>query len=427
MPRRPAFDLTSRIASLTPGDYADAHVTGLTLRVRPSGRRTFVLRYRDGDGRSVKYKIGDWPNVSLAQARKLARALSGGDPQAERRAQRARQRRPREARTVADLIDRYLQRAETRMRASTLKLARQRLNAHVRPALGAMRIGEVRASDVRALMEALQHKGLGVTSNRCATQLGAVYRFAQRSLDMDVRNPLDGIDRDDRFRETPRQRILSNDELRRIWRACETAAAASSVAPATAIALQLAMTTLQRAGEVAGVTDDELDLERSVWTIPAARAKNGRDHHVPLSPLALQLIERARIVRGERSAPAPLFPSPRRNALGEEKPIARAALSHAFARIAEAVGARDAVLHDCRRTGATLLASMATVQMVDISRLLNHVSDRDGGARVTLGVYALRADHMPRKRRAAELWAGELAAIVDRTEAKLVHFPRAVV
>ena len=65
--------------------------------------------------------------------------------------------------------------------------------------------------------------------------------------------------------------------------------------------------------------------------------------------------------------------------------------------------------------------------MIDISRLLNHVSDRDGGSRVTLGAYALRADHMPRKRRAALLWADELAAIVDQAEAKLVHFPRAVV
>ena len=181
------------------------------------------------------------------------------------------------------------------------------------------------------------------------------------------------------------------------------------------------MATLQRAGEIAGLHDRELDLERAVWTIPAARAKNGRDHHVPLSPLALRLIQRARLARGACVEPAPLFPSPRRRKDGAEKPIARAALSHAFARVAARLGIADAVLHDCRRTGATLLASMESVQMIDISRLLNHASDRGGGSRITLGAYALRADHMPRKRRAAELWAEELVRIACPLQANLMN------
>jgi integrase len=243
---------------------------------------------------------------------------------------------------------------------------------------------------------------------------------------MDVRNPLDGIDRDDRFRETPRQRVLTGDELRRLWRACDSIDGLGlSIGPATAIAIQLALATLQRAGEIAGLNERELDLERAVWTIPAARAKNGRDHHVPLSPLALRLIARAQLIRGAREAAAPIFPSPRRDADGAETPIARHALSHAFARIAAHLGVVDAVLHDCRRTGATLLASMESVQMIDISRLLNHVSDRDGGSRITLGTYALRADHMPRKRRAAELWTDELMGIVYPPETNLLNLPRA--
>jgi hypothetical protein len=172
MPKRPAVDLTRSFATLPAGEYADAVVTGLTLRVRPSGRRTFVLRYVDGDGRSVKYKLGEFPSLSLAQARKLARALCASDPQAERRIRRARQRRPAGVRTVAELIDRYLERAEARMRPRSFTVARQRLNKHVRPALGALRVGEVRPADVRALMEDLQRRGLGVTSNRCATALG---------------------------------------------------------------------------------------------------------------------------------------------------------------------------------------------------------------------------------------------------------------
>ena len=101
------------------------------------------------------------------------------------------------------------------------------------------------------------------------------------------------------FTELPaslsRERVLTDDELRAIWGAANAPASVEglTMSDATGIAICFAMVTLQRGGEVCGLHAREIDREGKLWTIPGTRIKNHRTHAVPLSDLALDILDRA--------------------------------------------------------------------------------------------------------------------------------------
>jgi integrase len=393
-------------------DYADALCRGLSLRVTGQGARVWNYRYQDASGRSVRLRLGDYPALSLSKAREAAygaraRVGLGGDPQREKRAHRAAAQAQR-VRTVADLIEDYLNAAEKRNRASTVLLNRQRLMSHVKPRLGALHIEDVTKADVLKLMADLERKGHAVTANRCLSTIGLLYRHARRGLDIKVDSPTEGIER---YPEQSRDRTLSDDELRALWVPLEDPASSPShLAPGTAVALQLCAVTLQRAGEVAGMHDREIDIDQRVWIIPAERAKNGVAHIVPLSGKAIELIERARRLRGRREKPSPLFPSPR----DMGTPIRRHALTRAMARLCEKLDIEGVGPHDLRRTGATALTSERIgLPRFHVSAVLGHLGEMGG----VTAVYD-RNSYLPEKRRALDAWASllnEIATGVERS------------
>ncbi|MCA9219925.1 MAG: site-specific integrase, partial [Planctomycetales bacterium] len=205
----------------------------------------------------------------------------------------------------------------------------------------------------------------------------------------------------------PRERVLSDDELRSVWLALAAPDVIDGlfISRQIALALQLCAVTLQRRAEVAEARLDEFDLTRGEWTIPAERTKNRRTHLVPLSDLALEIVTEAKAAAGDSRH---LFPSPRVNS-DDDKPVTPAALSHAFRRLAAKIKLKDARPHDLRRTGATGLARVG-VRRFDVSAALNHTSDTGGAARVT-GTYD-RYDYAVEKRAALELWAKHLRKVV---------------
>jgi len=172
-----------------------------------------------------------------------------------------------------------------------------------------------------------------------------------------------------------------------------------------AIAIRLAAVTLQRRSEVVGIHTREIDRGNRTWSIPGERTKNHRTHMVPLSDLALELVDTALAAVGSESGF--LFPSPR----DRERTIQPNALTFAFARLAAHVGIKDARPHDLRRTGATNITSERIgIPRFIVSRVLNQMSDRGGAAAVT-GVYD-RNDYLPEKRRALDAWAALLTELV---------------
>ena len=154
----------------------------------------------------------------------------------------------------------------------------------------------------------------------------------------------------------------------------------------------------------------ELRLDEATWVIGKERAKNGKAHVVPLSPMAVDLIRRALALHPEGQPCEAVFPTRwDKLALGA---IEGAALTHALGDVYSAVGVKDANLHDLRRTGATAMASeRLKVPPVVISPILNHQLDAGGGSMITFRHYAIY-DYAQEKREALEAWSKLIASIV---------------
>src|SRR5262249_19543222 len=111
--------------------------------------------------------------------------------------------------------------------------------------------------------------------------LRTMLRWAVARGDLD-HNPIEGVRPP--ATSKPRERVLSDDEIRALWNS-------TAISPKVRQVLRLCLVTAQRIGEVTGLTPGELDLTRRLWSLPGARTKNGHPHAVPLSALAIELLD----------------------------------------------------------------------------------------------------------------------------------------
>jgi integrase len=165
--RKPAMSrLTKRaVDSAKPDDQRDvflwdSELRGFGLRVKPNGKRSFFIQYRNRNGRSRRFTIGQHGHLTPDEARRkaqklLATVLDGNDPAAQRAADRA-------AMTIAELCDEYFEKAErgliiTRRRtvkkASTLYTDRGRIERHIKPLLGRRTVKDLTSRDVNQFLQ----------------------------------------------------------------------------------------------------------------------------------------------------------------------------------------------------------------------------------------------------------------------------------
>lgn len=451
--------LTDRgVASLKPGpsgrtEYFDTEVTGLFLRVSDKSK-TWGWRYHSPlpGGGQPRVRLGvyiapedarDISNaLTVAGARAKARRLrsmvdEGRDPAAEARAE-AEAQKAQPLRTINDLAEafftacekgRYRPRGKVK-RASTLNGEKWLYEKHVKPHLGPVAIDSVTRAALTRPLNALADDGKGVTANRARGLLHSLFAFAVKE-DRITANPVSNIDAP--LKETPRERIATGVETAALWKALKDPTAFRKPTPdgkgeplrvgrPVRIALQLSMLTLQRRAEVSGMRVADLDLEAGVWSIPPELTKAGRAQVLPLAPLSIDLIREALALRPRPDSEGRVSPFvfPGRDA-PLERPIAPAALSHAFRDLREAIGAKDLTPHDLRRGGASMLAD-AGVSPHEISLLLNHQDGASGAARVTMAVY-IRSSFAAEKRRALLTMERLLLTLVGERKADDVVVP----
>ena len=245
-----------------------------------------------------------------------------------------------------------------------------------------------------------------MTSNRTLAAVRKAFNWAVSEGYLKA-SPVQGISQ--RVKEQSRSRSLSEQEIRAFWNGLDKA----KMAPGTKLALRLALVTGQRIGEVCGALRSEIDLERAEWLIPAKRVKNRRDHSVPLSPLAVELLKEATALAGESQF---LFPSrPRSNSVIRDQHLASHGVGHAMHGALTELGlVQDpATPHDLRRTVASHLAAMGIGENV-VARVLNHASEI--GKTITGAVY-IRHSFAAEKRHALEAWAAELERLLGQRDA----------
>jgi integrase len=356
--------------------------SGLVLIVLPPdarGRskriwRCYYSRTIDGRRLRRKMRLGAYPSVGLAEARAraakiMAQVDQGGDPFADRldalQATRCRL-------TLSGLVDDYL--GDRRHLDSVDEIERE-LRKDVVPILGTKRPSEITPGDIDQLATMVLERGAPAMARRLITHMKAMYNYclldAPRLAEKyDLKfNPAERLGRRrrgtaQRFEASkPRERVLDDAEIRAWWLALD----ASNMRQETKLMLQLVLVTAQRPGEVRQLARGQLwlDADDPAWTIPEHIAKNGRRHIVPLSGLAVQLLNTA--LAANKSGEL-VFPSP-----DLEAPVKKVVLPLAMATVFRhhLPHLERATPHDLRRTGATGMRRIGVPADV-VSLILNH-------------------------------------------------------
>jgi integrase len=398
---------TKTIENLKPGtvrrEIPDGEVSGLYLQIFPSGKMSWAFRYRF-DGRSRKLTIGLSPEITL-NARNIAlkahvRVAGGEDPQATKTAVRQAVRQAERAHAPKDLIEtiagQFMARHVKGLAPSTRREVARTIDKDVLPAWRGRRLSQITKSDVHDLLDAITDRGAPVYANRVLSWLKAMANFAVQRGALEV-SPFIGLTPP--TPETARDRVLSDDELMAVWRASDSLAMQHSAF------IKLLILTGQRRNEVAELCLGELDLDAGLWTLPAARAKNGREHKIPLSDMAIAIL---------RALPR-IADSDFVLTFSGHGPIRG---HDAIKRRIDALmpsGVPSWSFHDLRRTYASGLARLGIAIHV-VERALNHRSGVISG----IGAIYNRHDYAAEKREAAEAWSNYISALLtDR--AKNVH------
>jgi integrase len=389
---------TDRVYEVTDGQ-------ALSVRVSRTGLRTFQYRYRL-HGKPERLKLGVYPQLSLADARRALQdarrqVMQGVSPAYRRQVQRATQQAEAGAETVQDLANEFMQRFVERERKHPEDV-RQMLKADVLPNIGPLRAKDITRRHIIALTDRIVDRGARVHANRTASMLKQMFQYAVER-GMIESNPCADIRRRTvGGTETPRDRNLGPDEIRSFWTWIEPTADLKrgkqlGIGMPLAVALKLLLVTAQRRGELNKARWEQVDLGASVWTIPAANSKNGKEHRVPLSTLAVELFGRLKALSRESEWVLP-------GAKGAG-PIRDRAITKAAERAQQTVGIPHWVPHDLRRTAATQIAELGHPPHV-VEKVLNHTLQ---------GVQAVynRHDYSAEKRAALDSWATRLRAIID--------------
>jgi integrase len=214
------------------------------------------------------------------------------------------------------------------------------------------------------LLDKVVDRNAPVMANRVGALLSQMFRFGVTRGMLEA-SPFVALGRPGGS-EKARNRRLSDKEIRIFWKKLTRARLSAEVR----LALKLILVTAQRPGEVALAAWKEFDVERKVWTIPPERSKNGQEHQVPLSDLALTLVRHVRRRFGETDQ---LIPS-RCWKAREGAPITIRALSQGIRDRREHFGLPSFTPHDLRRTAASLMTANG-VPRLHVEKLLNHTID----------------------------------------------------
>lgn len=372
-------------------EYWDAKIHDLSLRVYASGRATWSIRYRPRSAKAYRrFTIGLYPAISLYDARQLAeqyrgRVSIGEDPQQDRKDIHS-------AITIRELADQYLNEfARPKKKKSTYQLYKLYVEKHIIPQIGSLTVTKITPQVIDRL-----HRELGrerpATANRVLACVSGMFCFGLRAKVPHLSsNPAKGIEK---FRETPRQRFLSKDELARLGAALTEAETVglpwpknampkkhgrrlenrrSIVCPYAVGAIKLLLLTGCRVGEILKLRWREVDFDRGLLLLPDS--KSGQKV-VTLSDAAIRVLKTL-----ERTG-VYVIPGKRLN-----EP--RADLDRPWNLICARAQLEDFHIHDLRHSFASLGAG-AGVGLYILGKLLGHRNPQTTERYAHLGATPLR-------------------------------------
>lgn len=351
----------------------DKQVPWLGVRVSPKGKKSFVMVARFNSKHPTRRALG---KITLAQARDKAgewyKQLSRGiDPKRQK------------GDTFGTVCGEWFKHIKHQRRADDAeRIVRKKLKDWwERP------ITSITKRDVIEAIDTVKGRGTHCAAHHLLAHMRRVFNFAI-GRDLLEYSPCDRVRGRTLIGErTVRLRVLTDDELRKLWRASER------IGGAYGPLWQLLLVTGQRRSDVALALWNEFDLDAKLWTIPEERFKSKTTHLVPLSPLALEIVN-ALPRNGDR-----LFHV---NGFGKAK-----------ARLDKSMkGVPHFVIHDLRRTVRTRLSPLTTHEVAEM--VIGH--GKKGLARI----YD-QHEYLDEMREALDAWAQRLSGIVSDKRGKDGH------
>lgn len=388
--------------------FAVGGVAGLYLQITPTGAKSWILRAKVGEKRR-DIGLGGYPTVTLAIARDKAREArlsieAGIDPVEERKSQRAKiAEAQKRGLLFRDAVDRALAAKLDAFKSEKhRKQWRATLDSYAMPELGGMPVADIDTAAVLRVLHPIWNTKTE-TAARLRGRIEAVLSWATvsgyRSGDNPARwagNLKELLPAPNKVANKTNHPALAIDDAPRWFAALRQREGFGSRS------LEFLALTAARSGEVRGATWDELDLEKGLWVIPAQRMKMQREHRVPLSAAALELLHALPRIDGTDL----VFPSAR---LGQ---LSDMTLSATMKRIHEdetkrrdAIGfldpisKRPAVPHGLRSTFRDWISERTTYpgEMAEVA-LAHRISNR------TEAAYR-RGDMIEKRRRMMSDWS----------------------
>jgi integrase len=383
----------------------DTACPGLGVRLTKGGSRAFIVQWTDpATKRKVREPLGVWGSLTIDQARDAARVRLGAvakgvNPKVERIKARAEAERERAelALTFDKLVSewaslhlvnrrpRYAVEAERAIRNAFVDIMK-------RPA------ARITKADARAVLDNLVGAGKTPMAARTLAYARAAFQWAEKRGAVPS-NPFRGLPI--ATATASRDRALSDAELAEVW------AAACDMAYPFGPLIRLAILTLQRREEVAGMRWSEISNDGATWTIPAARMKNAKPHTVHLSRASREVLAEVPKIKGQdlifsTTSKTPVTGFSRAKLALDRRVIA------ARAKRAQEAGVRPAPLapwrlHDLRRTGVSKLAALG-IDSIIADKLLAHKAGKLHGV---AAVYQ-RHDFAKEQAHALDAWAAHV-------------------
>jgi integrase len=413
---------------------------GLMVRVHPSGALSFRFRYKR-DGKTFVLVFGEYGSEGLslkhayerhAQAR--SELEQGLDPIEEqgKRERAIDQVRAARAGTVADLVEQFVHRKlkaerwddkegwvrepKTKPRkrpdeaAALLGVGPNSKKATLVSEYGTLSAHDLTRRQLIAFLDSVVDRGAPVSANRMYALFKQLFDWAA-AKDLIPASPMAGIERPSE--ETPRERALNAPEIKAFWDKIDTA----NMADPTRLALKLLLVTAQRRGELNFAKWSHFDLPAKLWTVPSELIKTKKrtkpdPHPVPLSPLAIELLEQLHGITGAGAYVLPAHADSTKSRSYSERVLSRAVRENE-----EHFGIEHFTPHDLRRTAASLMTKIG-VPRLHVEKVLNHATG-------DIAAIYDRHDYLPEKKTALEKWAVHLQDIVDGKNRKVIPFPQA--
>jgi integrase len=371
--------------------------SGLYVRVGSAGGRSFYARYRI-DGIERWMKLGDYPDMSLADARakfaktrqdvRLAREGQVPDPAAAKAVARAERLA---APTVEQFAEEYICRHAKPNKKSWAEDKRQ-LELDVIPLIGQLKVRDVTKRHIVAVMDRIAHERK--KPKQAGETLKVIRRMFNFAIERDVIsiNPCSGIKSPAKYEA--KERVLSDSEIAGF----QQALSASSMGMVLKDCILFQALTAVRPTEAREARWEEIDEEKLLWLIPRARTKMGRAHAVPLSEEAMQIIQRA---KAYADGGGYLFPGEK-----EHQPLSKLACTRAIKRnqrLFEKFECGSFTPHDLRRTAATKIAELG--HGLAVPHVLGHQQ------RSVTRLHYDHYDYLGEQRAALDAWAAHFLAM----------------